>query len=339
MLTIDLEEAKSLLALLHRIQKGSIPTETELRLVLAANEFFVDFYRQWEGITQDSLTEILRYLHQPDWTPSTPVLSALTKGFRQALEELDLLQTKLTFLMSVDASAIADHVLAHLPPGTPLRSVIHITIDGFNGGFIHQREIGLSLLGDITNPEKFETGIAHELHHIGFLYWAERDPIRQAILQEQSGRAIAVRHVQNLLSEGLAIFYCSPEMIQQDRVTGTHAAKLERYRQEESRLFAQAEKVLALSLNRDADFTVCRQAFEAIAIDPDGVLPIAHYLGARMIETMSRSHSKESIIECVRSLPHFLPLYNRAARDIGAFTYNPSVIEQFSQMFRARGAG
>lgn len=339
MLTIDLDMAQVLLAVLNRVQNGNLPTETDLRPILTANRFFVDFYCQWEGVNSEKLVEAICRFNQPEWKPSVPVLAKLAEGFQQAVEESDLLQAKLSFLKTVDTSAVVSRVLTHLPHDTPLQSTIHITIDGFNSGFQHQGEMGLSLLGDTTNPERFETGIAHELHHVGFSYWAERDPIRQALLKEQSGRTIAVRHVQNLLSEGLAIFYCSPEMMRQDRATGAYAVKLEKYHQEEFRLFAQAEKVLALSLNRDTEFGTCRRAFEVMAIDLDGVLPIAHYLGARMIETMSRSHSQESIIECVRSLPDFLPLYNQAAQGIGAFIYNPSVVEQFGQIFKAGGAG
>jgi len=338
-LTINFEGAQTLLTLLKSVTKGNRPTETELQSVLTANEFFVDFYCQWEGVTPESLVETMCRFNQPDFEPLAPVLSALAKGFRQAIEEIDCLQTKLDFLMTTNTSAIVDRVLAFLPRHTPLQSTIHITIDGFNGGFQHRGEMGLSLLGNITNREQFESGIAHELHHVGFYYWAECDPIRQAVLKERSGRAVAVRHVQNLLSEGLAIFYCSPDMMRDDRMTGAYASKLAKYRQEESRLFVQAEKVLALSLNSDADFETCRRAFEVMAIDPDGILPIAHYLGVRMIETMSQSHPQERIIECVQSLSHFLPFYNQAAQGIGAFIYDPSVVEQFSRIFKATGAG
>ncbi|MFH1908857.1 MAG: DUF5700 domain-containing putative Zn-dependent protease [Chloroflexota bacterium] len=340
-LTIDLDGAQVLLLLLNRVQKGDIPTDSELQSVLATNKFFVDFYCQWEGVNLESLIETICRFNQPEWKPSVSVLSALARGFQRAVEENDLLQTKLNFLKAVDTSPIVDHVLNHLPHDTPSQSTIHVTIDGFNGGFQYQGEMGLSLLGDITKPALFEAGVAHELHHVGFMYWVERDPIRQAVLKEQSGRAIAVRHVQNLLSEGLAIFYCSPYQIRADEAMGTFGTKLANYRREESHLFAQAESVLATSLNPHADFSMCLEAFEVMALDPDGILPMAHYLGARMVEVMSQFHPKERIIECVRSLSGFLPMYNQAAQKTNAFVYNPSIVEQFSQIwdFKGRDAG
>jgi hypothetical protein len=333
-LTVELDGARALLALLVRVQKGSIPIETELQSVVAANKFFLDFYCQWKGVNLESLKALLYRFNQPEWKPSVPVLAALAKGFRQVAKEAHRLQTKLDSLKNVNPSAIADQVLAHLPGGTPLQSTIHITIDGFNGGFQDQGKMGLSLLSNVTDPARFASAVAHELHHVGFMYWAERDPIRQTVLKERSGHAIAMRHVQNLLAEGLAIFYCSSDM-PMDNETTKYGTKLAIYRREETSLFAQAEDLLRLSLASDADFEACSQAFEAIAIDPDGILPIAHYLGARMVEVMDRFHPHEWIIECVQSLQHFLPLYNQAAQNINAFSYDPIVVEQFCQIWRS----
>jgi hypothetical protein len=46
MLTIDADGARALLGLLQRVRQGHPPSEAELKEVLAANAFFVDFYGQ-----------------------------------------------------------------------------------------------------------------------------------------------------------------------------------------------------------------------------------------------------------------------------------------------------
>lgn len=338
LLRIDIGGAQALLALLKDVGRGRLPTEVALQSVLKANKYFVDFYCQSKTVTPERLSETIYRCAESDFEPRGPILSALVGGFRRTIADGDRLQAKLDFLATTNPSEVVEHVLTYLPPATPLRSVIHITVDGFNGGFQYQGEIGLSLLVAATDPDQFASGIAHELHHVGFSYWAERDPIRQALLKEQSGRAVAVRHVQNLLSEGLAIFYCTPAMMREGTASGVYAAKLEKYRQDESALFAQAEKVLALSLNPHVDLDTCEQAFEAVAMDFDGILPVAHYLGARMVEVLDSFTPPERIIECVCVLPDFLPLYNHAARQTNAFVFDPSLVEQFSQMFAAKDA-
>jgi len=336
MLTINIEGAQVLMAFLNRTSKGNLPAESEMQTVLAANRFFMDFYSRWKGVTRESLIETMCRFNQPEYQPESPILSALAKGFRRAVIENERMQANLEFLRCVNPPIIVGGVLAYLPAHTPLQSVIHITIDGFNGGFQYQGQMGWSLLGDIISTEQFEAGISHELHHVGFAYWVERDPIRQSLLNEKSGREVAVRHVQNLLSEGMAMFYCSPDMVREEKVPEAYAHKLKSYRQDERLLFTRSEKLLALALKPDADFATCQQSLEALSIDFDGILPIGHYLGARMIESMSKHHPQKRIIECVQSLSCFLPLYNQSARKSGAFVYDPSLVEQVSQIFKAK---
>ncbi len=334
MLTIHIEGARNLLAFLTRTSNGSLPAETELQSVLDTNHMFMDFYSRWKGVTRERLIETMRRFDQPGYQPESLVLSALAKGFQRAVAENERMQANLDFLARVNPSAIAHRVLVHLPIHTPLQSVIYITIDGFNGGFQFQGQMGWSLLGDFTSAQQFESGVAHELHHVGFAYWAERDPMRQLLLNEKSGRSVAIRHVQNLLSEGLAMFYCSPDMMMEDKVPETYACKLANYKQDESLLFARSEKLLALALKPNVDFETCHQMHETLSIDFDGILPIGHYLGARMIEIMNQHHPQERIVECVQSLAHFLPLYNQAARESGDFVYDPLLVEQVNQIFQ-----
>lgn len=335
MLIINIEGAQTLLVFLNSTSKGKLPEATELQVVLASNEFFMNFYSQWRGVTRERLIETMRRFHQLGYQPESPVLAALAKGFQRAVAENERMQANLEFLRAANSSVIVEGVLAYLPAHTPLQSVIHITIDGFNGGFQYQGQMGWSLLSDITSPAQFESGIAHELHHVGFAYWLERDPVRQSLLNEKSGHAVAVQHLQALLSEGLAMFYCSPDMMMEDKVSEAYARKLANYKQDERLLFARSEKLLALALRTGADFATCHQALEAFSIDFDGILPIGHYLGARMIATMSQHHPQAHIIGCVQSLPRFLPLYNQAACNSGAFAYEPTIVEQVSQIFEA----
>jgi hypothetical protein len=339
-LAIETEGAQRLLDALRRIYRETPPPDAEFDAALAANRFFLGFYSRWEGVSLENLAETIRRCTQPDWQPQGYVLAGLREGFRQAAADSALLQTRLDFWKTVDASALAGRALPHLPPGTPLRSTVHLTIDAFNGGFAYNDEIGLSLLRDITNPGFYEPMLAHELHHVGFRYWVLRDPLRQALAGEESGRAMAVAHVQDLLSEGLAIHYCSPYPPMPEETTAAPdgpperiRARFAKFRREEAALFTQSAEVLRLCLTPGADVRTCRQAVEAFAIDPEGVEPIGHYVGARMVAIMSQAHSHERIVGCVQSLADFLPLYNQAARQSGAYLYDPELVEQFCQMW------
>ena len=75
------------------------------------------------------------------------------------------------------------------------------------------------------------------------------------------------------------------------------------------------------------------RAGEGVAIDPEGVEPTGHTIGARMVEMMIQVHSHDRIVGWVQCLADFLPLHNQAARQAGAYLYDPGTVEQFSQIW------
>jgi hypothetical protein len=181
--------------------------------------------------------------------------------------------------------------------------------------------------------------VTHELHHVGFHYWGGRDAIRQKLVGEKSGRSVAVLHVQNLLSEGLANCYCSPEYVFRaapvDPPPDPYQGRLARLEREESHFFTRAEAILAQCLEPDATYAPCMEAFNTIALDmEEAMLPAGHYLGARMVQTMERVHDRSRIVGCIQDLRQFLPLYNEAARQTGAFIFRDPLTEQFVQLWR-----
>jgi len=338
MLSIDLEGAQCLLGLVVRVRQGYVPGDTELEAVLAANAFFVEFYSQWQGLDRETIKVALSTFDRPEWGQRGALPACLAEGFRRAADEVALLQERVTWLKEVEPSTVEERVQPFLPAGNLLDSVIHITIDLFNNAFVHRGQMGVSLLKGAADRRSFEDAVAHELHHLGFRSWAARDNVRQALLQQRSGCSVAVRHVQNLLAEGLANYYCTPGYVfspeSRDPPDARLNARLTHLSKEEEPLFAQAEEVLAMSLRPGAAYEPCWEAFKALAFDlEDRLLPAAHYLGARMVQTMDRVHPREAIVNCVRSLPRFLPLYNQAAQEAGDFVFDGELVERFVHLW------
>jgi hypothetical protein len=304
MLTIEYLGAQLLLDILKQVRQGQILSEADISPVLDHNAFFVNYYCQWNGITRQNLASTILSFSRPDWQAPNSVLANLGRGFHTALDQLSNLQANLDALKALDASDITAGVAQHLPADTPLDAVVHYTVDGFNGGFQYQDDIGLSIL-IFNNPETLAPIIAHELHHVGFGYWSKRDTTRQVVMGETSGRAVAVRHVQNLLMEGMATFFCSPLQIDQENMDAALVAKLERFQRDDQLLLAQAGKILADAITPGADFEDCQRAYDEIAIDLDGIQPVGHYIGARMVEIISQIHP----LCCTTKLPIKLAWY------------------------------
>jgi hypothetical protein len=340
MLVVDMEGAQRLCALLSRVRRGETLSDVQLQDVLASNAFFVDFYSGWEGLDRQRIAEALIQFDEPGRHTGS-LADRLAEGFRQAADEMDVIESRMDWLASVDPAAVSDRVLASVPRGTPLDSIIHITVDAINGAFAYRDEMGVSLLKGATDRQTFEDAVAHELHHVCFRFWAERDRARQKLKQGRSGRAVAVLHVENLLSEGMANYYCSPRYVletQLDRPPGdAYAARLARLRREEDQFFSKAGAILGMSLESDAHYESCLKAYESLAMDmEDFQLPAAHYLGARMVQAMDGAYPRERIIECIQDLSRFLPLYNKAAEQVASYRFDPGLVWQFGQLFGAR---
>jgi hypothetical protein len=338
MLTIDRKGFETLYAMLTRIRYGSTPTPAEIDEVFSANAFFVNFYSGWEGCSREVIRQVILHFDHPDRLPGGPLAAQMAEGFRLAVDQADLIPARLAILDEFDPSAVGERILGFLPAGTPLDSVVHITIDQINNAFVSQGEMGVSVLKGLADQKSFEEVISHELHHVCFRYWADQDEARQSILREHSGRSIAVMHVENLLMEGLANYYCTPGFVfraDPDAPPGdAYQSRLASLRHEEQQLFCKAEDILALSLEENTGYDACWEAYKAIAMDFEFyMLPAGHYLGARMIQIMDRLTSRDKILSGVQHLDEFLPLYNRAARQAGGFTFDPLLVEKFGSLF------
>lgn len=334
MLTIESRGASAFLEMLVLYQQGLHPTTADISAVLGQNAFYMDYYCRWNGVTSEKVINALNNFSRLEWQPDHPVLAGMVRGWRFALDHLDELHSNLATFKAIDANAVIAHTARFLPEGTPLDACVHFTVDGFNGGFQFQDGIGLSIL-HYNRKEALLQTIAHELHHLGFGYWAQHDPTRQAVLSEQSGRQVAVRHIQNLLLEGMANFYCSPMVIDRETMGPALIRKLEQFQRDDHALLTQAADVFAQAMTPDADYEACKRAGEALMIDWEGIQPAGHYIGQRMIEIMSEVHEQEAIVACVQSLPAFLPLYNQAACQVGAPLFDAPSIDRFCHIWGA----
>jgi hypothetical protein len=342
MITIEREGAQNLLDFLEEIQVGSVPDETKLEGVLAANTFFVDFYSGWTGSSRDKIKQAILHYNAPGQVPEGVIPKQLAEGFRKAMEEIDLMRSRIAWLGEIDASRVTDRVLTFLPKGTPLDTTVHITIDSFNNAFASGNGIGVSLFRGADDRDTFEKAVMHELHHVGFRYWGEKDAVRQKLLREKTGRAVAVMHVQNLLKEGMANYYCTPETVlapipegEVSKADDPYLARLLRLRREERTFFASAEALLDLCLNLEAGYDVASKAYATIAFDLDDMmLPVGHYLGARMIETSAKVYPLNRIVGWIKHLRRFLPAYNEAAGQTGGFVFKQTLVKEFTQILK-----
>jgi hypothetical protein len=336
-IAIECEGAIALLDLLEQAAHGPVPKGT-VQNCLLRNRYLVDFYCQWEGINGDSLTRALTHLTS---TPEAyPVVGKLQIGFRQAATRVDELRRRMATLRTVDFDGMEARLRKHLPADTPVDCTIHLTVDAFNGAFQFKDGIGLSLTLPCSDPVVLSDLICHELHHVGFGYGATRDSRRQAVLKEKTPRAVVVEHVENLIREGMAVYFFTSaqftglwSLTPQERMA-TYRAKIDSFRAHEKALFLQAEGVLLEAFQPSPDFEACRRAAKAPAVDLDGIQPPGHYLGWRMIQTIAIRDTVDRITANIVDISGFLEQYNVAADQAGSYVFGPETIRGYADIWQ-----
>jgi hypothetical protein len=228
-----------------------------------------------------------------------------------------------------------------LPANTPIDCTIHLTIDEFNGAFQYQNGIGLSLTRSYSDPDLFSDLICHELHHIGFQYWAARDARRQALLRDQTPIAVALEHIENLIREGMAVYFFTSAQFGGSSwglVPKSHAAayraRVDSFRAGESSLFRRAEQILREAFRPSPDLEACRHAALALAVDLQGIQPSGHYVGWRMIQTIATRDTIGQILANIVDVSGFLQQYNEAADRAGAYVFSPEVVRDYAALWR-----
>jgi len=114
-----------------------------------------------------------------------------------------------------------------LPVGTVLNLNIFFCLDGFNGGSIVDKNtmcLDVLFWPSKKNIEKEIEGIVlHEFHHIGILYWLNKNERRNNILNKKDKGSLAVKLVEAILGEGAAVYFFNEDLSYIDLIEANEA--------------------------------------------------------------------------------------------------------------------
>ncbi|OJF77429.1 MAG: hypothetical protein BKP49_00075 [Treponema sp. CETP13] len=340
---IESHGVKVLLDLLEDIKNGKTFSDDEITDCFSQNDFFINYYCSWASITREKLLLCIRSVNKTALFSENAVLQRLHNGFMYAANHADELRNKMQILDTIDFNKITKNVVSYLPLHTDLECTIHYTLDSFNGAFQYKNGIGFSLImfKDLSKEYIIQT-LSHELHHLGFKYWAEKDAIRKVLLNENSGRSIAVSYVQDLCMEGLACYYFTPVNQLSDDIKNhlpeeylnSYNTRLKELQNNELQFFNDSEELLKQALDDSPDLKSCKDLLWQNTIDENGIEPAGHYIGYRMAQEICNVYEKSNLINCITDLSLFLLLYNRAVSKTPQKAFNQKIIERFSALWQ-----
>jgi len=342
-ITIKSNGAAKLLELLENVvRSGRAPTDEEINNVLSTESmsFMIRAYSQAPEFSREGYNAILSNLTKPNPTSKGLILSKLEEGLRSCLsyEKITLLHQRLDKIVKLDFAKSEQTALKYLPPKTPIKTTIYLTIDGFNTGMMFEGNASLSIL--MFDPDKFDVaGFSHELHHTGFEYWIKRNPKLQALLKEDKlYEGIIAKLIVNLLSEGLANYFCSPMMLHPpENAPERHKEKVTKYEQNLNQMVKEIQSLLSDCLSKAVPVESCKDRLMKILLDPEGILPPIHFVGGRIIEMFDKDPkiNRSEIFNLCKQPAHFFALYSRVAEKRGMPPFPENLVKQISSLVRS----
>jgi len=341
-ITLKSNGAAKLLELLENVIRSErVPTDEEIDNVLSTESmsFMIRAYSRAPEFSREGYKAILRNLAKPNPESKGLVLSNLEEGLRSCLsyEKIALLRQRLEKIVKLDFAKAEQTALKYLPPETPIKSTIYLTIDAFNTGMMFEGNASLSIL--MFDPDKFDVaGFSHELHHAGFEYWIKRNPKLQALLKEdRSYEGIAVKLIVNLLSEGLANYFCSPMMLHPpENAPEDLKEKIIKYGQNLNQMVQEIQSLLSDCLSKTVPVELCKNRLMQMLLDPEDILPPIHFIGGRIVEMFDKDPkiNRSEIIDLCKQPAHFFTLYSQVAKRHEMPAFPEDLVQKISTLVR-----
>jgi len=319
MVKVDGNGAEQLLNLLEKILESSqVPSQDVIDEILSTKGIssMIEAYSNMLDFSKEEFINVLKNLANPTPIAKGIIVSKLEEGLRSCLdrEKINLLRRRLQQFLKFDFAEAEWVALKYLPPETPVECTIYFTIDAFNPGMISGDNMFLSIL--TIDPSKFDLrAVSHEFHHIGFKYWIRQNQklSRLAFEKTKTYEGIAVNLILSLISEGLANYFCSPNMVRiHPKISPKGKEKLMKYEQDFTKMLKTIISLISNCQSKTIAIEECIDRFNQIIIDPESILPPIHFVGAKLIELFDKNPSVDQvdIINLCKHPANFFKLYS-----------------------------
>jgi len=299
MITVEDDGASLFLDIVEAsIREGRRVTveEAERLLSTRAMSFTLSAYEELLGLTRDDMVSILVNLGSERPVETDPVKLRFEEGFRScySLDAVSRLRGEVEAALSMDFGVAERKALRYLPAGTVIGSTVFLTVDAFNPGMVRGGDVGRSIIHGLHGISM--DYMAHEFHHAGVMDCLSRRPgIARVAVSADTPEEVAAQLVCNLVSEGLANHYCTPNMVRAGGHKNPEAN--ERIRGYERNLSALFEETWSLI----------------------GDLPKVHFIGEKIISVLEEDPEVgfKDIVELCNRPENLVSLYAGPAARLG----------------------
>lgn len=348
-ITKDYTAAKRMIKIFQAVAKKELIQVQEIDSILKTT----NAYQKWlpivggEFFLQEYLTMWKQILNSKQYSGK---LSNVFRKYNMILENIDLLNVNLSFAQKIDFSLVEKLVTGCLPPETEIKVKIYFLIDGYNGGTIIDQHNYTQCIWTL-DPKYFECcgiyGLVHELHHIGSLYWHNKDELRKELISKNNHVSLAVKLVRSVLDEGSAVFYADNQ-VDRDIMYEVASKQIGRnqfdhiltaYKIAKSNVSQRIEefdKLLQELIDGVGKYDICKNKVRSYGF-MQGIKPALNKLiGEEMVGSIDKVFGKEKMFDCLINLKKFLFIYNEAARKLNKVEFSEELLAKWDNIWNEK---
>ena len=324
MITVEDDGASLFLDIVEAsIREGRRVTveEAERLLSTRAMSFTLSAYEELLGLTKDDMVSILVNLGSEQPVETDPVKLRFEEGFRSCynLDAVSRLRREVEAALSMDFGVAERKALRYLPAGTVIGSTVFLTVDAFNPGMVRGGDVGRSIIHGLHGISM--DYMAHEFHHAGVMDCLSRRPgIARVAVSADTPEEVAAQLVCNLVSEGLANHYCTPNMVRAGGHKNPEAnERIRGYERNLSALFEETWSLIGDCLDGGKPLEEYRERLMDILIDRESILPKVHFIGEKIISVLEEDPEVgfKDIVELCNRPENLVSLYAGPAARLG----------------------
>lgn len=210
---VSMSAAELATMVLKKLYHDSIIDKTYISYILNNDLGYKTQLKFYSGkITLDQYIDVLvSSINNQKYITDNDVLKRMNSSFLRISQNLELLDKKLDRIKSFDFEGLENKLNNTLPQGTEFDFNIFICLDGYNfGSIVDNHTMCLDILfwpSEKSYEKEIEGIILHEFHHIGMLYWLNKNKRRFDILSNKNNISLAIKLVESIMSEGAAVYF------------------------------------------------------------------------------------------------------------------------------------
>lgn len=326
-ISIDYKGAEEIIKVINDSIKSNKLFADDLKLVLEETEGYKMFFKfyKWEGFKEKYIDMIKKVVEGKKYNTDSKVLKRMSAAYENAVKNPKLFYEKLKIVKSIDIYSLQNRLEECLPCDTKIQSNLYFILDGFNlGSIIDKHTICLDVMGwsiekDVSR--KMENILLHELHHIGAIYWSEKDVKREFLIKRENGVGLAVDLFDSILSEGTAFYFFYDNMdvydinreIYGEEFTEKFEKSYLKSKDDIKEKIGELDNFLITLIESDLDnYNELKMKLYNYTCEKDNKEALDKIIGSHMCRFIEEAFGKKEILNCIENLYIFPIRYNEA---------------------------